>query len=207
MRYIEVIVNTPQELLEQRCDEMTGMGVGGFVIENEADFQDFLENNRQYWDYVDSELEKQYAGISRIKCYLTDDTDGQNSLRQIRAAYGEVTVSFVEDSDWENNWREFYQPIPVGERLIVVPAWEENPDIEATSLTLTRSSVKRRFASRILTDRAYFPRLFPKTFLKAERSEVDDTPTALASSAAESGFSMLSSMRRSAFARYGGSTG
>jgi len=136
MRYIEVIVNTPQELLEQRCDEMTAMGVGGFVIENEADFQDFLENNRQYWDYVDSELEKQYAGISRIKCYLTDDTDGQNSLRQIRAAYGEVTVSFVEDSDWENNWREFYQPIPVGERLIVVPAWEENPDPARLSLRL-----------------------------------------------------------------------
>ena len=128
MRYMEVIVNTPQELLEQRCEEMSEMGVGGFVIENEADFQDFLENNHQYWDYVDSELEKQYAGVSRIKCYLTDDTDGQDSLRRIRAAYGEVEVSFVEDSDWENNWREFYKPIPVGEKLIVVPAWEENPD-------------------------------------------------------------------------------
>ena len=127
MRYIEVIVDTPAEQIDQRCEEMSAMGVGGFVIENEADFRDFLENNRQYWDYVDKELEQQYAGLSRIKCYLTDDEAGQDSLRQIRAAYGSVAVSFVEDSDWENNWREYYKPIPVGEKLVVVPEWEEIP--------------------------------------------------------------------------------
>ena len=136
MRYIEVIVDTPEELLDQRCEEMSAMGVGGFVIENEADFQDFLENNHQYWDYVDQELEQQYAGVSRIKCYLTDDEAGQDSLRQIRAAYGQVEVSFVEDSDWENNWREYYKPIPVGEKLVVVPEWEEIPRDGRTPLRL-----------------------------------------------------------------------
>ena len=136
MRYIEVIVDTPEELLDQRCEEMSAMGVGGFVIENEADFQDFLENNHQYWDYVDQELEQQYAGVSRIKCYLTDDEAGQDSLRQIRAAYGQVKVSFVEDSDWENNWREYYKPIPVGEKLVVVPEWEEIPQDGRTPLRL-----------------------------------------------------------------------
>ena len=128
MRYMEVIVDTPPELLDQRCEEMSAMGVGGFVIENEDDFQEFLENNHQYWDYVDTELEQQYAGISRIKCYLTDDESGRDSLRQIREAYESVAVSFVEDSDWENNWREYYKPIPVGERLVVVPEWEEIPE-------------------------------------------------------------------------------
>ena len=127
MRYIEVIVDTPAEEIDRRCEEMSAMGVGGFVIENEADFQAFLENNHQYWDYVDDELEQQYAGVSRIKCYLTDDEEGQKALRAIRAAYGEVTVSMVEDSDWENNWREYYKPIEVGEKLVVVPAWEEAP--------------------------------------------------------------------------------
>jgi len=128
MRYIEVIVDTPAEELDRRCEEMTAMGVGGFVIENEADFQDFLENNHAYWDYVDQELEEKFAGLSRIKCYLTDDEAGQDSLRQIRAAYGEVAVSFVEDSDWENNWREYYKPIEVGEKLVVVPEWEPIPE-------------------------------------------------------------------------------
>ena len=86
MRYIEVIVDTPEEQLDQRCEEMAAWGVGGFVIENEADFQRFLANNHAYWDYVDKELEQQYAGLSRIKCYLTDDEEGQAQLRHIRSA-------------------------------------------------------------------------------------------------------------------------
>ena len=103
------------------------MGAGGFVIENEEDFKDFLEQNHQYWDYVDDELENQFAGVSRIKCYLTDDEDGIAVLRRINAAYDDVTTSYVEDSDWENNWREYYKPIDVGEKLVVVPEWEEAP--------------------------------------------------------------------------------
>ncbi|MBO5556510.1 MAG: 50S ribosomal protein L11 methyltransferase [Oscillospiraceae bacterium] len=136
MRYIEVIVDTPAEEIDRRCEEMSEMGVGGFVIENEADFQDFLENNHQYWDYVDQELADRFLGISRIKCYLTDDAAGKDSLRQIRAAYDSVAVSYVEDSDWENNWREYYKPIPVGERLVVVPEWEPIPEGDRLPLRL-----------------------------------------------------------------------
>ena len=127
MRYIEVTVNTPGAEIDARCQEMADMGAGGFVIENEEDFKDFLEQNQQYWDYVDDELENQFAGVSRIKCYLTDDEDGLAVLRRINAAYDDVTTSYVEDSDWENNWREYYKPIEVGEKLVVVPEWEEAP--------------------------------------------------------------------------------
>lgn len=127
MRYIEVTVNTPGAEIDARCQEMADMGAGGFVIENEEDFKDFLEQNHQYWDYVDDELENQFAGVSRIKCYLTDDEDGLAVLRRINAAYDDVTTSYVEGSDWENNWREYYKPIEVGEKLVVVPEWEEAP--------------------------------------------------------------------------------
>ena len=127
MRYIEVTVNTPAEEIDLRCQQLADMGAGGFVIENEEDFRDFLENNRQYWDYVDTELEDKFKGLSRIKCYLTDDGDGKEILKKIKAAYGGIETSFVEDSDWENNWREYYKPIPVGEKLVVVPEWEEIP--------------------------------------------------------------------------------
>ena len=127
MRYIEVTVNTPGAEIDARCQEMADMGAGGFVIENEEDFKDFLEQNHQYWDYVDDELENQFAGVSRIKCYLTDDEDGLAVLRRINAAYSDVTTSYVEDSDWENNWREYYKPIEVGEKLVVVPEWEDAP--------------------------------------------------------------------------------
>ncbi len=136
MNYTEVIVNTPRELLDARCEEMAAMGIDGFVIENEEQFREFLENNRQYWDYVDEELERQYVGVSRIKCYLPEGEAGETLLRQIRAAYGPVETRLIPDSDWENGWRQYYKPIPVGERLIVVPEWESVSEGERVPLRL-----------------------------------------------------------------------
>lgn len=127
MRWIEVCINTPREEIDTRCEELAALGAGGFVIENEDDFREFLENNHQYWDYVDKELSDSFSGVSRIKTYLADDEDGRAILAAIRNAYGAVSVSFVEDSDWENNWREYYKPIEIGKKFVVVPEWEEIP--------------------------------------------------------------------------------
>ena len=127
MRWIEVCINTPREEIDARCEELAALGAGGFVIENEDDFREFLENNHQYWDYVDKELSDSFSGVSRIKTYLADDEDGRAILAAIRNAYGAVSVSFVEDSDWENNWREYYKPIEIGKKFVVVPEWEEIP--------------------------------------------------------------------------------
>ena len=100
MRYIEVIVNTPEDEIDLRCQQMADMGAGGFVIENEADFQAFLENNHQYWDYVDQELEDKFKGLSRIKCYLTDDEEG-------------LTVH-GESTGYRENWGNRQGPRPAG---------------------------------------------------------------------------------------------
>ncbi len=127
MRYIEVTVNTPADEIDARCEQLAALGAGGFVIENEEDFKNFFEHNRQYWDYVDEELENQFRGVSRIKCYLTDDGEGLAVLKKFRDAFPELTTAAVEDSDWENNWREYYKPIDVGEKLVVVPEWEQPP--------------------------------------------------------------------------------
>ena len=129
MMWIEVCVQTPSDEMDRRCEEMASMGAEGFVIEDEADFRSFLENNRQYWDYVDEDLESSFSGLSRIKCYLSDDESGRSVLEQILSAYGEaVSTASVQDSDWENNWRQYYVPIETGKKLVVVPEWLDNPD-------------------------------------------------------------------------------
>jgi len=128
MRWIEVIVNCtgdPEEMSWHLAD----LGVGGMIMEDEADFQDFLEHNHEYWDYVDEELENKYKGVSRIKFYLSDDEDGKAVLTAVAQYLGAMPeTAFVEDSDWENNWKEYYKPIEVGSKLVVVPEWEEVPD-------------------------------------------------------------------------------
>ena len=136
MRWIEASVETHSGDIDEKCEKLAELGVPGMVIEDEADFRAFLENNRQYWDYVDDELERHFAGVSRIKFYLSDDADGLEVLRRVRAGGEDVTVSYIEDSDWENNWREFYRPIEVGEKLVVVPEWESCTDTGRLPLRL-----------------------------------------------------------------------
>lgn len=136
MKYIEAAIDTPAEKMDARCEELSALGVEGFVIENEADFHDFLENSRQYWDYVDESVEKAYRGVSRIKFYLTDDAAGKAVLARVTEAFPECTVSETEDRDWENEWKNFYEPIETGSKLVVVPEWLDVPDGGRTHLRL-----------------------------------------------------------------------
>lgn len=128
MRWIEATVKTTTEEIDALCALLGDLGIDGMLIEDETDFHNFLENNQKYWDYVDEELEQKFSGVSQVKFYLADDADGAATMARVRAAVANpITQSFIEDSDWENNWREFYKPIAIGERILVVPEWE-TPD-------------------------------------------------------------------------------
>ena len=120
MNYTEVTIECKST--DEVCDRLTVLGIDGFVIENEDDFKAFLENNRQYWDYVDASLEESYKGVSRVKFYVEDNDEGASKLAAVRAEF-EVKTASVCDADWENNWKQYYEPLEIGEKLLVVPEW------------------------------------------------------------------------------------
>ena len=128
MRYWECCLDTAAVEIDRRCDELSALGVGGFVIESEEDFRAFLDNNRQYWDYVEPQLEESFRGLSRLKFYLNDDAEGLGILHKVRSHFPGLQTRPVEDADWENNWRSYYRPIDVGRRLVIVPEWETPPE-------------------------------------------------------------------------------
>ncbi len=124
-RWLEVTLPVPADRLERVCDILTANGMAGLVVEEEGDFLRFLEQNRQYWDYVDEGLAARMRGASRVKFYVPDSEEGQKQLRQYLAGleeYEPQTVSLREE-DWATSWQKYYQPIPVGRRLYIVPDW------------------------------------------------------------------------------------
>ena len=48
MNWIEVRIDTCSGGLDDLCGRLEDMGIEGLVIDDEADFKDFLENNHQY---------------------------------------------------------------------------------------------------------------------------------------------------------------
>lgn len=123
MDWLEVSVPAHGEP-EALCARLLELGAESFVIEDEGDFHSFLENNTQYWDFVDDKLEENYQGASRVKFWLADEEEGQAILARVRKAGLAPEVKTVRDSDWENNWRDFYKPLEIGEKLVIVPEWE-----------------------------------------------------------------------------------
>ena len=122
IKWLEVAINTTPERLDEITAKLTAAGMTGLVIEDEAEFQQFLEQNRQYWDYVDQELMERMRGVTRVKFYVTDDADGRTQLeRYTRGLECEYTTRTLVDNDWAYSWQKYYKPLSIGERLYVVP--------------------------------------------------------------------------------------
>ena len=136
MDWLELKIDAAPAGLEPVSALLEDLGITGLVIDDEGDFQDFLEHNHAYWDYVDDQLMQEKKGLCRITFYLEDSPDGYNTLAQVRMAlsrvkqehpeYGRLllTMENMEDADWENNWKQFYKPMEIGDRLTVIPEWE-----------------------------------------------------------------------------------
>ena len=148
MDWLELKIDTSHAGLDAVTDMLEQQGVTGVMIDDEADFQSFLENNRQYWDYVDDDLLAQKKGVSRVTFYLERNEDAYGTVAAVRMAMSALkkdhpeyaplllTIADVADEDWENNWKQFYKPMEIGSRLLVVPEWEEAADPTRVKLVL-----------------------------------------------------------------------
>ena len=84
MKWLELHLDTQPAGIEPATELLSEYGIDSLMIDEEGDFKDFLENNHQYWDYVDDELMEQMHGKSRITFYLEDSAGGYNTLAQFR---------------------------------------------------------------------------------------------------------------------------
>ena len=127
IKWLEVVLDTTEEELDGLCARLTANGVTGFAIEDEEDFKTFLEQNRQYWDYVDEDLMEQMKGVCRVKFYVTDDDHGKTQLKQwLEGIDKPYTTASLGDNDWAHSWQKYYKPMTVGEKLWIVPEWEKD---------------------------------------------------------------------------------
>lgn len=137
VKWLEVTVNTTPDKLDEVTARLAAAGMDALVIEDEGDFLNFLEQNRQYWDYVDQELLDRMKGVTRVKFYVSDDADGRAQLERYTRGLGwEYTVTPLTDSDWAYSWQKYYKPLPVGQRLYVVPQWEREEPVPAGRVPL-----------------------------------------------------------------------
>lgn len=138
MDYIEVRVTTTHEASELLADQLAEI-TGGCSVDDPQTVEDFIQAPVKRWDYIEEQLFDNPKREPSVCCYLSPDEDGARRLREMGALlaalkeqdetgfYGslKLEVSPVRSEDWENNWKQYYKPFPVGRRLYVCPSWEE----------------------------------------------------------------------------------
>ena len=132
MAWLEITIDTAAEKIGSVVTVLTAKGFSDLVIEDQEEFETFLEENRAYWDYIDEELQEKLQGLSHIKLYLEDtDKAGMDRLEKtVEEMKLPMTVAPLAEVDWEESWKENYPPQEVGEKIVVLPYWlaEEETD-------------------------------------------------------------------------------
>ena len=125
MDYLEITLQTASAGIEIVANALTSGGFDSLVVEDQAEYENFLEDNRAYWDYIDEDLQEKLQGLSHIKVYLEDtDKSGMERLEaRVKQLKLTMQVAPLAEVDWEESWKDNYPPQEVGESLVVLPYW------------------------------------------------------------------------------------
>ena len=144
MDWTEIKIYTTTDGIEPLTIELLKLGISGFVIEDAEDFREFIENKNGQWDYIDDELLKLADAETNVTVYLPVNLQGADTLSALKAMlvelkqrdeenkYGRLVaeLSGIREEDWANNWKQYFKPFKVGEKLYIKPSWEEASDCE-----------------------------------------------------------------------------
>ena len=130
MQWLEIKLDTTPDTIDSAAAALTAGGFSDLVIEDQQEFEDFLDQNRACWDYIDDDLQQKLQGLCCIKLYLEDtDSAGMERLEALAARLGlNFTVQPLAEENWEESWKENYPPQPVGKGLVVLPYWLADAD-------------------------------------------------------------------------------
>ena len=139
MAYLEINISTLPGCMDDTAAALTAGGFADLVLEDQGDFEDFLDKNRAYWDYIDESLQAHLQGLSCIKLYIEDtDTASVSRLESLldelrktgELGSLEMTATPLAQQNWEESWKDNYPPQRVGERLLVLPYWLADADTQ-----------------------------------------------------------------------------
>ena len=125
MAWLEITLKTTAKNIDSTVTALTAHGFPELVIEDQEEFETFLDENRAYWDYIDETLQEKLQNLSNIKLYLEDtDTAALQRLTALAEALKlPMTVTTLADTNWDDAWKDSYPPQEIGSSLVVLPYW------------------------------------------------------------------------------------
>lgn len=134
MSWNELVVHTTNEATEAIANILNDFGANGVVIEDPNDLT--IEKRAQYGELYELDPTKYPKVGVRIKAYFIHNdewTSKKAGIQQqitaleqhgINIGANTIDVNTVVEEDWENEWKKYFKPMKVSEKLVIVPSWE-----------------------------------------------------------------------------------
>lgn len=141
MKWNEITIHTTEQGIEFVLAKLEMLGIDMVnIIQGREELDELLNTSQKYWDYAeDSLLDQQPAVQAYISLVPENETllnDILKSMTDLKADgeelgldLGELDVKtrIIAEEDWSNNWKAYFKPTAVGDKLLVCPSWEEVP--------------------------------------------------------------------------------
>ncbi|MBQ9375071.1 MAG: 50S ribosomal protein L11 methyltransferase [Ruminococcus sp.] len=148
MNWVEIDIFTTTQGIEPLTGCLLGAGINGFVIKDSTDFEDFLSDKSANWDYIDDDLMGLKNCETTVTVYLQENAQGHEYMEMLKHelkalkerdtddTFGrlEYRLNNVKEEDWENNWKQYFKPLQVGEKILIKPSWETVDESESRKI-------------------------------------------------------------------------
>ncbi len=130
MEWTDIKITVPNAQAETAEAIATGISGGGIYIEDYSDLETQVEQIAHV-DLIEQELLDKDRSHVTVHLYLAPDENPAEVLELLHARLSAAELSYkldtagVEQEDWETGWKAYYHALTIGERLAIVPSWEE----------------------------------------------------------------------------------
>lgn len=133
MDWTEVKINIDSKDVE------TAGNIAQMVVPYGIYIEDYSDLEQAAWeiahiDLIDEDLLKKDRNKATIHIYISPEESPAEAVAFLSERYNaegikhEIDLSVCRNQDWENNWKEYFKPMPVGKKLLIRPVWDNDYD-------------------------------------------------------------------------------
>lgn len=135
MNWTEIKIGVSDADIDRAGDIANVVVPYGIYIEDYSNLEQTVEDIAHI-DLIDEELLKKDRSRAYVHVYLEPDVSPAEAVAFLSERYEaegiahEIELLTCVEEDWRNNWKKYFHPMPVGEKLMIVPSWYENCDTQ-----------------------------------------------------------------------------
>jgi ribosomal protein L11 methyltransferase len=116
-----------------RLEELDKLSALMSMIDTNIQIEDYsdIDLDSVYGDLIDESILNADKTIASVSVYIPEERSYKDALAFINERLDEeklearIEVIGVDEEDWANSWKQYYKPLHIGGRIVVVPAWEK----------------------------------------------------------------------------------